>query len=56
MGHRLAYSYEETNRVGDHICYISDLAKIRTHFPNWKMEYDLNRILEEIVRACPPRV
>ena len=55
MGHRLDYTYEETNRVGDHICYISDLTKLRAHFPNWKMEYDLNRIVEEIVQACHHR-
>jgi CDP-paratose 2-epimerase len=55
MGHHLEYTYEETNRVGDHICYISDLTKLRTHFPNWKMEYDLNRIVEEIVQACHHR-
>jgi CDP-paratose 2-epimerase len=34
--------------VGDHICYISDLSKLRAHFPNWKMQYDLPRILDEI--------
>jgi CDP-paratose 2-epimerase len=53
-GYHLEYRYEEANRVGDHICYISDLRKIRAHFPEWKMEYDLNRIIEEIVRACLP--
>jgi CDP-paratose 2-epimerase len=48
MGLKLRYRYEDTNRVGDHICYISDLSKLRAHFPNWKMQYDLPRILEEI--------
>jgi CDP-paratose 2-epimerase len=49
MGLKLRYSYKDTNRTGDHICYISDLTKLRSHFPNWKMEYDLPRILGEIV-------
>ncbi len=49
MGLKLRYSYKETNRTGDHICYISDLSKLHSHFPNWKMEYDLPRILDEIV-------
>jgi CDP-paratose 2-epimerase len=49
MGIKLRYSYKDTNRVGDHICYISDLTKLRSHFPNWKMQYDLPRILDEIV-------
>ena len=49
MGLKLRYSYKDTNRTGDHICYISDLSKLRAHFPNWKMEYSLPRILDEIV-------
>jgi CDP-paratose 2-epimerase len=49
-GLQLQYEYDETNRVGDHICYISDLSKIRSHFPAWKLEYDLPAIIEETVR------
>jgi CDP-paratose 2-epimerase len=49
MGLKLKYSYRDTNRTGDHICYISDLSKLHDHFPNWKMQYDLQRILDEIV-------
>lgn len=49
MGHRLEYSYKDQNRTGDHICYISDLSKVRAHFPQWKLQYSLPRILEEIV-------
>ncbi len=48
-GHKLEYSYDEKNRTGDHICYISDLTKIRSHFPDWSLSYDLPRILNEIV-------
>jgi CDP-paratose 2-epimerase len=48
MGLKLNYGYKDTNRVGDHICYISDLSKLHAHFPNWKMQYDLPRILDEI--------
>ncbi len=50
-GFRLDYSYNAQNRAGDHICYISDLAKIRAHFPAWRQEYSLPRILEEIIEA-----
>jgi len=49
MGYRLRESYQDQNRIGDHICYISDLGKIHQHFPEWKMEYDIPRILAEIV-------
>jgi CDP-paratose 2-epimerase len=48
MGLRLHHEYDSANRVGDHICYISDLSKIRSHFPQWKLEYDLARIVDEI--------
>jgi CDP-paratose 2-epimerase len=49
MGLHLRYSYQDVNRVGDHICYISDLSKLHSHFPNWNMEYGLPRILDELV-------
>lgn len=49
MGYSLEYDYKDENRKGDHICYISDLTKIRSHFPEWELEYDLPKILEEIV-------
>jgi CDP-paratose 2-epimerase len=49
MGYKLAYDYKDQNRKGDHICYISDLTKLRKHYPEWKLEYDLPRILDEIV-------
>ncbi len=49
FGLKLRYSYQDTNRIGDHICYITDLRKLHEHFPKWKMQYDLPRILDEIV-------
>jgi CDP-paratose 2-epimerase len=48
-GLEVNYRYDAANRTGDHICYISDLAKIRSHFPNWKLEYGIDRILDEII-------
>ncbi len=49
MGHSLSYRYEDESRIGDHICYISDIRKLQAHFPEWKLEYDLSRIFGEIV-------
>jgi CDP-paratose 2-epimerase len=46
----MRYSYDPANRIGDHICYISKLTKIRAHFPNWPQEYRIGRIVEEIVQ------
>jgi CDP-paratose 2-epimerase len=49
LGHKLHYSYNPASRIGDHICYISDLTKIQTHFPHWRQEYNIPRILNEII-------
>jgi CDP-paratose 2-epimerase len=48
-GARLKTEYVETARVGDHICYISDLSKLKSHFPGWKVEISLRQIVQEIV-------
>ena len=44
-------TYSETNRVGDHICYYSDLRKFQSHFPDWKLAYSLEQIVEQMVRS-----
>jgi CDP-paratose 2-epimerase len=50
-GKKLNWRYVEENRRGDHICYISDLAKFKSHYPNWKITRSLDNIFEEIVAA-----
>jgi CDP-paratose 2-epimerase len=50
-GKRPALTYDETNRVGDHICYYTDMAKFRAHFPAWQQRYTLDQIVEEMVAA-----
>jgi len=47
-GKKLNTEYVETNRIGDHICYISNLTKLREHFPGWDISIDLDRIYEQI--------
>jgi len=49
-GKRPALTYTETNRIGDHICYYSDLRKFKQHYPGWSLSYSLPRIVEEMVR------
>jgi CDP-paratose 2-epimerase len=48
MGFDLRYRYDPGNRIGDHICYISSLDKIRAHFPHWKLEHPVRSIIGEI--------
>lgn len=56
LGRKVSWSVEDRNRVGDHICYISDLRKFRSHYPDWRLDHDLDRILEEMVEAEASRL
>ena len=47
-GTQLDWSYAPDNRIGDHIWWISDTGKFRTHYPNWVMQHDIHSILSEI--------
>ncbi len=43
------YTYNDVNRSGDHIWYISNLNKFKTDYPEWSIKYDINDILDEII-------
>jgi CDP-paratose 2-epimerase len=47
-GRKLDWTYTETNRIGDHIWYISDMAKFRAHYPGWEQRYDLRGLMQEM--------
>ncbi|MCH8237889.1 MAG: NAD-dependent epimerase/dehydratase family protein [Proteobacteria bacterium] len=47
-GRELDHAYEDKNRTGDHIWWISDVRKFQEHYPGWRYRYDLRGILEEI--------
>ncbi len=47
---KMLYSYKDENRIGDHICYYSDLTKIKNDYPNFKITKDLNYIIESIYK------
>jgi CDP-paratose 2-epimerase len=47
-GKEMNYTYSETNRIGDHIWWISDNSRFESHYPNWKMKYNVPQILKEI--------
>jgi CDP-paratose 2-epimerase len=50
-GKKMQYEYVDKNREGDHICYISDLAKMRRHYPGWNLTKSLDDIFREIHEA-----
>jgi len=47
-GRTLSWKYVDENRVGDHIWWIGDLRRFQSHYPGWKLEYDVPKILEQI--------
>jgi CDP-paratose 2-epimerase len=50
------WSYVDENRIGDHICYYSDLRKMKTHYPAWSITRPLPNIFEEIVDSWSQRL
>jgi len=53
-GRKLNWEYEDKNRIGDHIWWISDIRKFQKHYPNWKFRYGLRETLTEIFAAVRP--
>jgi len=46
----LNYSISENNRIGDHIWYISDVSKFKKDYPNWNYRYNIDDIIDEIIK------
>jgi len=46
----------EENRIGDHICYYSDLSKMKTHYPGWDIGKTLRQTVQEIVVSWQGRI
>ena len=49
-GNQMVYEYVDDNRIGDHICYYSDLSKMKLHYPEFEITKDLNYIVENIYK------
>lgn len=54
-GESLSWTYNNKNRRGDHRWWISDLAKFRSDYPDWRIQFDVPKILEEIHQAVCDR-
>ncbi|PHQ82142.1 MAG: NAD-dependent epimerase [Phycisphaera sp.] len=50
-GKKPKLTYSDTNRIGDHICYYSDLRKLKEHYPNWDLTYSLDKIVDEMIEV-----
>jgi CDP-paratose 2-epimerase len=54
-GKKQQYTYVDENRIGDHICYYSDLRKMKAHYPGWDITQSLEETIRQIVEAWKQR-
>jgi CDP-paratose 2-epimerase len=55
-GKKQVYTYMDQARIGDHICYYSDLSRMKAHYPKWNLEHNLPNIFQEIVASWRQRL
>ncbi|MCP5005052.1 MAG: NAD-dependent epimerase/dehydratase family protein [Planctomycetes bacterium] len=55
-GKKMNCVYDDSNRSGDHIWWISDVRKFQSHYPEWNYEYDIERTIEEIIKGFKLRI
>ncbi len=49
------YKYLDDNRIGDHMCYYSDLSKMKDHYPAWDISISLDETICQIIKAWESR-
>ncbi|HET6251663.1 MAG TPA: NAD-dependent epimerase/dehydratase family protein [Tepidisphaeraceae bacterium] len=50
IGRKFSWSYNDENRKGDHICYITDMSKFKSHYPDWRITRSLEQIYQELAQ------
>ncbi len=55
VGREMVVRYRDEARRGDHIWWISDLSRFRSHFPDWAIEKDLPTTLREMAESIAAR-
>ena len=50
-GRAMDWCYADLNRIGDHVWWVSDVSKFRSHYPEWQPRYDVPAILREMYEA-----
>jgi len=55
-GRKMKFQYVDENRAGDHICYYSDLRKMKAHYPNWGITKNLPMIYQELAASWKHRL
>jgi len=54
-GKKMIYTYDDSNRIGDHIWYVSDISKFKSHYPEWDYKYNLTDIFTQIYSTMTAR-
>lgn len=49
LGRQFVYSYSDQNRRGDHVCYITDMTKFKSHYPTWSLTMSLDDMLDQMI-------
>jgi CDP-paratose 2-epimerase len=55
-GNKMNFSYSESNRIGDHIWWISDVSKFKAHYPKWNWQWDLTATMQQMFENMHSRV
>ena len=55
-GHQLRWTYSSTNRMGDHIWWVSDLSRFTEHYPTWKIQHRIRDIMRTVVDGQLERI
>lgn len=55
-GRKQIYRYVDEHRIGDHICYYSDLSRMKAHYPSWDITKLLKQIVSEIAASWEQRL
>ena len=50
------WKYSDTNRVGDHIWWISDVSRFQAHYPQWKFTHNIEQIMETVINGQAERL
>ena len=56
IGQPMNAQYVDDNRIGDHIWWISDVSRFQSHYPDWQLTYDIERIIREIAEEFERRL
>jgi CDP-paratose 2-epimerase len=52
----MSHEYVDQHRSGDHICYISNLDRMKAHYPAWEITRSLEAIVQEILESWDRRL